>query len=204
VAQQDDLRTLLNNIALHGARYSLFGIDLGLRWKTKQQVKAIEREITRLDRAALAVNLVKANAYISQISRELVAGEVELERIEQAKVSQEAKNAREAAKQAKRDVDALLAAQVRGTIRANSASLRAKLRRDHPCPYCFGPLGLDPHADHIHPVSKGGLAVITNYVFACRPCNQAKRDLSLTQFIDQMGFDLNSVLRALRSLGKDV
>ncbi len=39
------------------------------------------------------------------------------------------------------------------------------------CPYCGEALGDEPHADHIYPVSHGGLSTTENMVFICSTCN---------------------------------
>lgn len=71
------------------------------------------------------------------------------------------------------------------------------------CPYCGEDLGDSPHADHIYPVSKGGLSTIENMVLVCESCNAAKSDCTLNEFIEGTGLNRDEAFRRLRSLGKD-
>jgi 5-methylcytosine-specific restriction endonuclease McrA len=94
-------------------------------------------------------------------------------------------------------------AAVSGKTRATSSPIRTKLDRTETCPYCGGPLGISPHADHIHPVSKGGLAEVKNMVFVCSECNSKKSNMTLNQFIDKFNLHRESIFNKLKSLGKD-
>jgi 5-methylcytosine-specific restriction endonuclease McrA len=109
----------------------------------------------------------------------------------------------EARRREKARADAVLAQRVKDTVRTTAAQLKPSLRRDHDCPYCGGSLGADPHADHIHPVVKGGLSTPRNMVMVCSPCNGAKRDLTLNQFISSRRLDRDTVLKRLSQLSKD-
>ena len=44
--------------------------------------------------------------------------------------------------------------------------------------------------DHLVPLDLGGLDEITNYVTCCRPCNQRKANLPLTEFADSINIPL--------------
>lgn len=81
--------------------------------------------------------------------------------------------------------------------------VRRQLLRGHPCPYCFCELDARAHADHIHPVSKGGLSTVRNMVYACSKCNQLKADLTLVHFIGKFKRDTGQIFRNLHALGKD-
>lgn len=85
-----------------------------------------------------------------------------------------------------------------------------KLVRNSECPYCCAALedGND-HLDHIRPVNRGGPTIDWNMVFVCVPCNRAKRDLSLSEFIEtdyarRKGLQIGEVLARLDTLGKYV
>jgi len=85
-----------------------------------------------------------------------------------------------------------------------------KLVRNSECPYCCATLedGND-HLDHIRPVNRGGPTIDWNMVFVCVPCNRAKRDLSLAEFIEtdyakRKELVLGEVLARLEALGKHV
>jgi len=88
-------------------------------------------------------------------------------------------------------------------IREAGGYVRRRLAKDHPCPYCGDALGSNFHADHIHPVAKGGKSTTKNMVFVCVSCNLKKKDLTLNQFIDLFSLDRDRIFTQLRSLGKD-
>ena len=90
--------------------------------------------------------------------------------------------------------------------RAKSAG-RAPARNSE-CPYC-GTVLDGAHLDHIRPVQKGGPSVDWNMVYACVPCNRAKRDLPLAEFVEgdyarRVGLRLTEIVKRLRALGKEV
>jgi 5-methylcytosine-specific restriction endonuclease McrA len=95
------------------------------------------------------------------------------------------------------------AASASGTTRRLGSKVRDRIARQEQCPYCGGPLGLTPHADHIYPVSKGGRSVERNMVFACSPCNAGKGDLTLTAFIKAFHLDREAIETRLAALGKE-
>jgi len=88
--------------------------------------------------------------------------------------------------------------------RALAASIKRQLARSCLCPYCGGPLGDVPHADHIYPIAKGGRSVTRNMVWVCSDCNQMKKDLTLSAFIRQFGLPRSEIEQRLLDLGKDV
>lgn len=86
----------------------------------------------------------------------------------------------------------------------------SKVVRNSACPYCCVTLevGKD-HLDHIRSVNRGGPTVDWNMVFVCIPCNRAKRDLSVSEFMEtdyarRMGMQIGDVLTRLEVLGKHV
>jgi len=88
-------------------------------------------------------------------------------------------------------------------IRKMAQGVRRALFEDGArCPYCYQTLGEDPHADHIYPVSKGGLSVVENMVMVCSPCNLKKKDLTLREFIGKFRLDREEIERRLDELGK--
>ena len=70
------------------------------------------------------------------------------------------------------------------------------------CPYCEKSLGLQPHADHIYPVSLGGLGTKENMVYVCAKCNQEKKALTLREFINKKLLNRSRVENNLSLLGK--
>ena len=99
------------------------------------------------------------------------------------------------------------AAAHHGKTRDLADSVRKQISdqfEQHPnCPYCFGKMGNSPHADHIYPVSKGGLSTKENMVFICEKCNMDKGDLTLREFIKKNELNSNKIENILEKLGKE-
>ncbi|WP_158235799.1 HNH endonuclease [Deinococcus sp. UR1] len=108
------------------------------------------------------------------------------------------------AEQARLIRDRALAAAHQEQSRSLAESVKKRLRKDHPCPYCGGALGSVPHADHIHPVVHGGLSVDENMVYVCGSCNLQKSDLTLREFARKAGRNREEIERRLEKLGKRV
>jgi len=92
--------------------------------------------------------------------------------------------------------------------REHAKSIRGELEKQlHQvpfCPYCASALSIDnAHADHIYPVSKGGLSTRKNMVFICATCNVLKGGLTLRQFIKKAGRNEEEIYERLEELGKD-
>lgn len=84
-----------------------------------------------------------------------------------------------------------------------ASQIRNKLNVQTHCPYCGGELGAEMHADHIYPLSKGGLSVSSNMVFVCVACNMKKRDMTLNAFIKKLDLVREDVEKRLDQLGKE-
>jgi len=88
-----------------------------------------------------------------------------------------------------------------------AVQIRKRLKKQYAiyqnCPYCIGALGNDPHADHIYPVSRGGLSTEANMIFVCQSCNIKKRDMTLRDFIKKNKLDRDSIENVLEKLGKE-
>lgn len=71
------------------------------------------------------------------------------------------------------------------------------------CPYCEKTFDDDiPHADHIYPVSMGGLSTPANMVYICSKCNSRKANKTLREFIRESNLDRNRIERNLEFLKK--
>jgi 5-methylcytosine-specific restriction endonuclease McrA len=70
------------------------------------------------------------------------------------------------------------------------------------CPYCFNNLDKKPHADHIYPVSMGGLSTPENMVYVCSSCNLKKMTFTLREFIEKYNLDKVRIEKTLKSLNK--
>jgi 5-methylcytosine-specific restriction endonuclease McrA len=159
-----------------------FDSILGFRLIDEIEFEIVDkRKSIRQVRSAIAA-IDKAERAVARERRAAEKAQIEKEKIERQK--------------------ALAQAHLKN-VRAVAANLRLQLARSHSCPYCFGPLGDSPQADHIHPVVKGGLSTQRNMVFVCVPCNSKKKELTLNQFIDAFSLNRDKVLSALRVLGKD-
>lgn len=71
------------------------------------------------------------------------------------------------------------------------------------CPYCGEDIGTEPHADHIYPVSKGGLSTERNMILVCKDCNLAKSNYTLREFIERQRLNRQFIESNLRRLKKD-
>jgi 5-methylcytosine-specific restriction endonuclease McrA len=87
--------------------------------------------------------------------------------------------------------------------RVLAASVKLRLPQDHLCPYCGKDLGDSPHADHIYPVSRGGLSTSVNMVYVCTDGNAKKRDKTLRMFIEEFELDRSRIEERLSELGKE-
>ncbi len=100
------------------------------------------------------------------------------------------------------------AAAYNGTQRQLANNIRRQLSHqvkiDPHCPYCGTLLDMNnAHADHIYPISKGGLSTSRNMVYVCTGCNLAKSNLTLRNFIRRMKHDPKVVYARLELLHKD-
>jgi len=86
--------------------------------------------------------------------------------------------------------------------RAIATSVRKNITNED-CPYCGVLLDKFCHADHIYPVSKGGLSTLRNMVMTCSQCNLKKKNLTLRSFIKKFNLDLHKIEEKLDSLDKD-
>lgn len=77
-------------------------------------------------------------------------------------------------------------------------------RDEHRCRYCGATAetsGAHLHLDHLTPKSQGGADVASNLVLACRRCNSARQNMTLTQWAAyaavKLGLDISPrVIRA--------
>lgn len=61
------------------------------------------------------------------------------------------------------------------------------LRQDSQCAYCGAAIRSDNREfDHVQPLAKGGTHTADNLVVACRPCNRAKKDRTLIEWLQIM------------------
>lgn len=87
--------------------------------------------------------------------------------------------------------------------RRRGSKLKKRLESSNECPYCGEPLGPQPHADHIYPVSLGGRSEHWNMVYVCADCNALKSNMTLMGFIIRRGLDLEGIHRRLAALEKN-
>ena len=87
--------------------------------------------------------------------------------------------------------------------RLEGYGVRRLLPKNHLCPYCSGPLGSSPHADHIYPIHKGGRSTSANMVYICNDCNSKKGRMTLQQFIRKYKLGRDQIEKALTDLNKE-
>jgi 5-methylcytosine-specific restriction endonuclease McrA len=61
------------------------------------------------------------------------------------------------------------------------ARIRTELQNR--CRFCDAPLGSNSHIEHLTPVSRGGSSSLRNLTLSCSPCNLAKTNKTLAEFI---------------------
>jgi 5-methylcytosine-specific restriction endonuclease McrA len=109
---------------------------------------------------------------------------------------------------AKRSHEKAIIASAQGKTRQAAEMIKSTLRKQikqYPnCPYCDQPFGKNPHCDHIHPVSHGGLSTLQNMVYICSSCNMKKKDFTLREFINQNGLNRGQIEEKLITMGKRI
>ena len=80
-----------------------------------------------------------------------------------------------------------------GKSRQIAKMIKKQLLESDNCPYCTREIGQNPHADHIYPVSHGGLSTVANMIIICADCNQKKGDLTLREFIEKHNLDRSAI-----------
>lgn len=83
-----------------------------------------------------------------------------------------------------------------------ASTIKAGLVNHKVCPYCEKEIQGEAEADHIYPVSLGGLSTSENMVYVCKQCNRKKDQLTLREFINKYSLDRERIERNLNSLGK--
>lgn len=161
----------------------------------KTDYLALSREIPRVAEAIRLLDEVRSESRefanrVSKIKERLWLAEEKMDAIERF----EAKHGRVFGK----------ASAVDNKTRERASSLKRLVKKTKDCPYCGSELGVDPHLDHIYPVSKGGLSVIENLVWCCSACNTVKSDKGLMQFLKERGFSIDRALSRLHALGRHV
>lgn len=122
--------------------------------------------------------------------------------MQEARRSEEERRRKARETQAKQVIAARLAAAEKAS-RDLARSVRATIPKGDRCPYCCQRL-VESECDHIVPVAKGGLSAPSNMVHVCKPCNQAKGEMTLLQFCRARGFDFMQVVARLEKAGKVV
>jgi 5-methylcytosine-specific restriction endonuclease McrA len=83
--------------------------------------------------------------------------------------------------------------------------LRTTRKNNWKCPYCNEKKNIKySQADHIHPITKGGLTTIQNMILVCKLCNSLKKGSTLRVFCKKFQFNFNEVCDRLEKQGKDI
>ncbi|NMH25302.1 HNH endonuclease [Flavobacterium solisilvae] len=96
-----------------------------------------------------------------------------------------------------------IAAKVTNDSRKLGDLIKNKLIKNDICPYCNNLIVGFYHADHIYPISKGGLSTERNMIYVCSDCNLKKSDLTLQKFIIKYNLDRNLIESNLQMFNKD-
>lgn len=156
-------------IAMSEAGYAVGSFTSNPAARIEQSERHIPISLRGSDNAKVRADFIsRSYTALSVLSR---AHSEALER-EERKARSSTDNKRRRDERAARD--RAQAEAYRDDIRDGAELFRKKLPRNHPCPYCGGPLGNDAQLDHIHPVSHGGQNTAENLVYACRSCNSKK------------------------------
>ncbi len=153
-------------------------------------------------------NTKKISKYTYLLKKSLDAA---VERESSRKNSMEIKRSEQVRREAERlaeeeRIKALAAAHI-GKSRQRAATIKNGLLEQLDllsyCPYCGNDIGDTPHADHIYPVSRGGLSTADNMIYVCRKCNSKKSDKTLIEFIHSTdNLDFKFIMNNLKKLKK--
>lgn len=101
----------------------------------------------------------------------------------------------------KRNKDKTFANAYLNKNRVDASTIKLMLKQLEECPYC-GSNAQVFEADHIFPVSLGGLSIKENMINVCKACNRNKGGLTLREFIKKFKMDRNYIEDQLEGLGK--
>ena len=177
-----------------------------VKWfRSEKRIAALERELAHMDLSIAELQSIDSTLDESrmQLRRLLVLGDrLSLLRSRRQKLKAELDH--EAAFLAKHELAYAKASAYDNKTRDHAALAAITISVPDLCPYCAGPIGNNPHLDHIYPVSLGGLSIRENLVYCCSECNLQKSNLGLSEFLEKRGLDPSQVLPRLRELGKRV
>jgi 5-methylcytosine-specific restriction endonuclease McrA len=181
-------------LGLSKSRTATAPLDTLLHFERQKLLDRMEHAAKVIEKSlSIAASIDHNRREISRLEASLAA---ESEKATQLAISRQRKQAREEATRAR-------AAAHDDASRVLAAQLKKRMSRQNCCPYCGDVLGADVHADHIYPVSKGGLSTPGNLVFVCGPCNTRKRDMTLAAFIRAFELNREEIESRLSKLGKD-
>jgi 5-methylcytosine-specific restriction endonuclease McrA len=183
-ALSNRINSLKNKVTVFGKKSVTLGEVKNTIYRSKQRIGQLT---IKLDRIRADLNFVRT-------TEEVVWAEEEKQLRIKLKREEEVKKLR-----ARVDATSRRTRQIASYVRTQ---LRPQLAIMGVCPYCGNPLDGNPHADHIYPISRGGLSIISNMIIICSECNIKKSDLTLNEFIERHGFDRVFVEGNLKKLGK--
>src|SRR5580704_16774293 len=140
----------------------LTGKSKGLDNNLQEQIRKIQLKKYKFEGKEFSIseliNHLRSHLHSNSVSLSKIDGDLKA-----TESWEKARQVKEKGERARRQ--AALAAERLEKQRKLAEIIKRKLRRDHPCPYCSSSLGSNPHADHIYPVSVGGLSVEENMIF---------------------------------------
>lgn len=81
-------------------------------------------------------------------------------------------------------------------------TVKSNLVEHQNCPYCGDEIEGEAEADHIYPVSMGGLSTNENMVYVCKECNRKKDQMTLREFIEEYNLNRKRIFNSLKKLDK--
>jgi 5-methylcytosine-specific restriction endonuclease McrA len=115
--------------------------------------------------------------------------------------AKEDKQQKETLKKEKEDKSKARIAAIDKKSRELAGIIRKQIKVYEFCPYCFKEIK-ESHADHIYPISLGGLSSIKNMVHVCKECNSKKKHMTLREYIETYNLNREKIEDILKKLGK--
>lgn len=184
-------------------RYHRSNMGISRRGPMTDQISVIDvrRTVENLQKSKN-----KVDKFCNMLIKRIETAQRQIIRLKQIKSQKIDKANKEVLKQkrteSKKQSDRSLVARVKNKSRQEAKRIKSLLEITKYCPYCCMKIGESPHADHIYPLSSGGLETIENMVYVCSKCNLEKSDLTLREFCIRRNFDIEDVAKRLTAMGK--
>ena len=188
---------------IHEIEHNLDGPELNSLLDAFGEVEYAKFLLANIDKRILRIPLE-----LNRDSQRRIRAERQAETLAQKKLAAKVKSKAQLAKEDKKakELERLksLAASTAEDKRKILSRKKKDLRHHNQCPYCGIEFDVfsNVHADHIYPLSKGGLEVEENLVLVCSSCNLKKGNLTLREFIIKFKLNRDKIEGRLELLGK--